>query len=131
MAQKKTMKQIFTLLLCAAISTSCFKRQEKNCTDFKTGKFKVEFDVKGQIHTTMLERNDSIQMETYQGKTDTASVRWVSDCEYVVKNLNPKTMAEQKAYAIRILSTSKNSYTFEFGEVDSDAKQIGTVTKLN
>ena len=125
------MKKIFALLFCIATATSCFKQQEKNCTDFKTGKFKVEFDVKGQTHTTILERNDSIQTETYKGKTDTASVRWVSDCEYIVQNLNPETMAEKKAYAIRILNTSKNSYTFEFGEIDSDVKQTGTVTKLN
>jgi len=109
---------------------SCFNQPERNCTDFKTGKFKVEFEVKGQKHETLLERNDSIQIETYQGKTDTASVRWVSDCEYIVQNLHPETMAEKKAYAIRILNTSKNSYTFEFGEVDSDVKQTGTVTKL-
>jgi hypothetical protein len=125
------MRKIITLIICGTVATSCFKQQEKNCADFKTGEFKVEFDVKGQKHTTMLERNDTIQMETYQGKTDTASVRWVSDCEYVVQNLHPTTMAEKKAYAIRILNTSKNSYTFEFGEVDSDVKQTGTVTKLN
>jgi len=123
--KKVTLLSAFSLLLA-----SCFNQPERNCTDFKTGKFKVEFEVKGQKHTTLLERNDSIQIESYQGKTDTASVRWVSDCEYIVKNLHPKNMAEQKAYAIKILSTSKNSYTFEFGEVDSDVKQSGTVTKL-
>jgi hypothetical protein len=125
------MKKYYCFLLLTLSLTSCFRQQEQNCADFKTGKFKVEFDVKGQKHTTMLERNDTTQMETYQGKTDTASVRWVNDCEYIVQNLHPATMAEKKAYAIRILNTSKNSYTFEFGEVDSDVKQTGTVTKLN
>lgn len=125
------MKKILLFTACGFLLTACFKQPERNCKDFKTGKFKVEFDVKGQKHTTMLERNDSIQTETYNGKTDTTLVRWVSDCEYVVRYLHPKTMAEQKAYNIRILNTSKNSYTFEFGEVDSDVKQTGTVTKLN
>ncbi len=127
------MKKLVTYCLLSSafcLFAACLKQPERNCTDFKTGKFKVEFEVKGQKHTTLLERNDSIQIETYQGKTDTASVRWVSDCEYIVKNLNPQTMAEKKAYAIKILNTSKNTYTFEFGEVDSDIKQTGTVTKL-
>lgn len=124
------MKKVLYTVICGAMFAACFNQPERNCTDFKTGKFKAEFEVKGQKHTTLLERNDSIQIETYQGKTDTASVRWVSDCEYIVQNLNPESMAEKKAYAIKILNTSKNSYTFEFGEVDSDVKQTGTVTKL-
>ena len=110
---------------------SCFNQPERNCTGFKTGKFEIELQVKGQKHTTLLERNDYIQIETYKGKTDTASVLWVSDCEYIVQHLNPQTIAEKKAYAIKILNTSKNSYTFEFGEVDSDVRQTGTATKLN
>jgi hypothetical protein len=32
------------------------------------------------------ERNDSLEIETYDGKTDTASIRWVNDCEYILKN---------------------------------------------
>jgi hypothetical protein len=125
------MKKITLLTFFCLILASCFNQPARDCTEFKTGKFKAEFEVKGQRHSTLLERNDSIQIETYQGKTDTASVRWVSDCEYIVQNMNPQTMAQKKAYAIRILNTSKNSYTFEFGEVDSDVKQTGTVTKLN
>ena len=113
------------------MTASCFKQQELHCNDFKTGKFKVEFEVDGKKQVTMLERNDSVQTETYQGKTDTATVRWVNDCEYIVQQKHPKNMAEKKAYAIKILNTSKNSYTFEFGEVDSEVKQTGTVTKLN
>lgn len=125
------MKRLLWFAGVGLVLTACFKQQELNCKDFKTGKFQVEFEVNGQKQITMLERNDSIQIETYQGKTDTATVRWVSDCEYIVKQKHPKNMAEKKAYAIKILNTSKNSYTFEFGEVDSEVKQTGTVTKRN
>ena len=65
------------------------------------------------------------------GKTQTASVRWVNDCEYVIQNLKPETMAERRAYTFRILSTTKDSYTFEFGDVNKDERQTGTATKID
>jgi hypothetical protein len=37
---------------------------------------------------------------------------------------------EQKAINMKILTTSKNSYTFEFGIVGSDQKQKGKVTRI-
>jgi hypothetical protein len=40
-------------------------------------------------------------------------------------------MVEKKAISMKILTTSKNSYTFEFGIVGTDAKQKGTVTKIS
>ena len=108
---------------------SCYDA-ERNCKDFKTGKFKFEYKVDGIKKTTLFERNDSIEIETFEGKTDTASIRWVNDCEYVLLKLHPKNMVEKKAIGMKILTTKKNSYTFEFGMVGSDAKQRGTVTKL-
>jgi hypothetical protein len=104
---------------------------ERNCKDFKTGTFRSEITINGVKHVTTSIRNDSMVIETYKGKTDTASIRWVNDCEYVLKKLHPKTMAEQKAITIKILTTSKNSYTFEFGAVGNDAKQKGTAELIN
>lgn len=116
---------LFPLLLLM----SCYDA-ERNCKDFKTGKFKFEYEVDGIKKTTVFERNDSIEIETFEGKTDTASIRWVNDCEYVLLKLHPKNMAEEKAIGMKILTTSKNSYTFEFGMVGTDVKQRGTVTKI-
>ena len=123
------MKKIFIIPLLP-ILISCYN-QERHCADFKTGKFKFEHEVNGVKQTTVFERTDSLEIETYEGKTDTAFVRWVSDCEYVLQKKNPKNMLEKKAIAMKILTTSKNSYTFEFGLVGSDSKQQGTVTKIN
>ncbi|WP_426095047.1 DNA topoisomerase IV [Flavobacterium sp. DSR2-3-3] len=122
------MKKI-TFLLPLLLLLSCYDA-ERNCKDFKTGKFKFEYEVDGIKKTTVFERNDSIEIETFEGKTDTASIRWVNDCEYVLLKLHPKNMAEEKAIGMKILTTTKNSYTFEFGLVGSDAKQRGTVTKI-
>lgn len=109
---------------------SCYN-VEHNCKDFKTGKFKFEYTVDGIKKTTLFERKDSIEIETYEGKTDTSSIRWVSDCEYVLKKIHPKNRAEEKAISMKILSTTKNSYTFEFGIVGGAQKQKGTVEKIS
>lgn len=122
------MKKIILLPLLLLL-VNCYKA-EHNCKDFKTGKFRFEYEVNGIKKVTLFERNDSIEIETFEGKTDTASIRWVNDCEYILKKIHPKNMAEEKAIDMNILSTSGKTYTFEFGIVGSDKKQRGTVTKI-
>ncbi|MCG9793357.1 DNA topoisomerase IV [Flavobacterium algicola] len=117
------------LITSIILFVSC-KEPDRKCADFKTGKFKFEAEIDGVLKTTYFERNDSIEIETYDGKTDTASIRWVNDCEYILKKLNPKNMAEEKSISMRILSTTENSYTFEFGIVGMPDKQKGTAIKL-
>ena len=116
----------FTLL----ILTSCYD-VERNCNDFKTGKFQFDFVVNGVKKTTVFERTPTMQIETYEGKTDTATVRWVNDCEFVLQKLHPKNIKERKAISMRIVATTKNSYTFEFGIIGSDEKQKGIAKKIN
>lgn len=124
------MKRIILLFPLALLFVSCYNA-EHNCKDFKTGKFRFEHEVNGVKKVTLFERNDSIEIETFEGKTDTASIRWVNDCEYILKKIHPKNMAEEKAIGMKILNTSGNTYTFEFGLVGSDQKQRGTVTKIS
>jgi hypothetical protein len=123
------MKKII-LLLSVLLLISCYNA-ERNCKDFKTGKFKFEYEIDGVKKTTLFERNDSIEIETFEGKIDTSTIRWVNDCEYVLQKKHPKNKAEEKAIDMKILTTTKNSYTFEFGMVGVDSKQKGTVTKIS
>lgn len=123
------MKKILLISLIMTLA-SCYN-QERDCKSFKTGKFRFDFEVKGKKKTTFFERSANIEIETFEGKTDTSTIRWVNDCEYVLQKLHPKNIQEKKAIAMRILTTSKNSYTFEFGIVGSDQKQIGTVKKMS
>ena len=118
------------ILFQALLLVSCYN-QERNCTDFKTGKFISETEIEGKKYTSTFERNDSIQIETYEGKIDTFKVRWTNDCEYVIQNINPKNREEKKAVQMKILTTNANSYTFEYSFVGDSKKQRGTVTKLN
>jgi hypothetical protein len=122
------MKKIILGLIALSL-VSCYN-QERNCKDFKTGKFRFDFEVNGIKKTTIFERNESVEIETFDGKTDTSSIRWVNDCEYILEKLHPKNLQEKKAIGMRILTTSKKTYTFEFGIVGSDKKQKGTVTKI-
>jgi hypothetical protein len=117
-------------LLLLTLLTSCYN-QERNCKDFKTGKFTSETEIEGKKYTSTFERNDSIQIESYKGKIDTFKVRWTNDCEYIIQNNNPKNREEKKPVQMKILTTTTNSYTFEYSFVGDSKKQRGTVTKLN
>ena len=126
---KITKTKLFTLLI-AITMVSCYQ-QERKCTDFKTGKFEFTQEIDGKIQTSTFERTDSLQIETYNGKTDTASVRWVNDCEFVLQKLHPKNMQEKKVISMKILFTQNNTYTFEYAFVGDAKKQRGTVTKID
>lgn len=123
------MKALLTLV-SSILLVSCYN-QERNCVNFKTGKFTSETTIEGKKYTSTFERNDSIQIEAYQGKIDTFKVRWTNDCEYIIQNTHPKNREEKKPIQMKILTTSDNSYTFEYSFVGDSKKQRGTVTKLN
>ena len=121
---KKFLSILGLLLLC-----SCFNPQ-RNCEDFKTGTYEFESFINGELLTSRFIRNDSIEIEQFMGKTDTSSVRWINDCEYILKNINPQGMAEEKAIHIKILTTTKDGYTFEYGQVGEPKKVKGKVRKV-
>lgn len=123
-------KKLLLLLLTSLLLSSCYTA-EHDYKKFKTGKFKFEYKVNGINKVTFFERNDSIEIETFEGKIDSSRIRWVNDGEYILQKLNPKNNLEKKAISMKILSTSKNSYTFEFGLVEGDKKQRGLVEKIS
>lgn len=104
---------------------------ERNCEKFRTGTFEFQTYLNGEMVTSTFVRNDSIEIDQFQGRTDTSSVRWINDCEYIVKNLNPRNMAERQPLHIKILTTDKNTYTFEYGLVGETKKQRGKVKKVD
>ncbi len=124
------MKNIFISILILVFFTSCYNI-ERNCQDFKTGKFEFEYEIDGIMKKTTFIRTENQEIDFYENKSDTSSIRWINDCEYVIQKINPKNREEQKAITMKILTTSKNSYTFEFGIVGSPQKQTGTVTKIS
>lgn len=119
-----------SMLLLTILLVSC-NNHERNFKDFRTGKFKFTQNIEGKKQTSTFIRTEKLQIETYNGKTDTASVRWVNDCEFILQKLHPKNMKEEKAISMKILFTEKNSYTFEYSFVGSNKKSRGVVTKID
>lgn len=123
------MKNLLVCFLLIFLLSSCYS-PTRNCTQFQNGTFKFESYLNGELVTSTFTRNDSLEIDTFQGAVDTSSVRWLNDCEYIIKNLHPKNMAERKPLHIKILTTSKDSYTFEYGLVGDPKKSKGTVIKI-
>ena len=120
-------KSIFFIVPFALLS--CFE-PEKKCQDFRTGTFEFQSYLNGKMVTSRFVRTDSLEIDTFQGKTDTSSVRWINDCEFVLKNLHPKNMQERQAIHMRIIKTDKDGYTFEYGKVGDPRKERGSVYRV-
>ncbi len=123
------MRQIVFSLLTVIVFSGCYK-QERNCINFHTGTFEFETFLNGELVKTTFVRNDSIEIDYFQGKSDTSSVRWINECEYIVQKLHPTNMAEEKAIHMKILTTNKDTYTFEYALVGASNKQRGTAKKI-
>lgn len=108
--------------------TSCYQ-PERNCKDFKNGTFTFTSSIDGEEQTTTFVRNEDLEVDYFEGKADSASIRWINDCEYIVKKLNPQSRAEEKSIHMKILSTTENSYTFEYNIVGESQKSRGTAIK--
>ena len=126
-----TFSQKTVFLFLTIISLFSCQQQECNPKDFKTGKFEFVQEINGKNQTTTFERNDKFQIETFNKKTDTATVRWVNDYEFILQKTHPKNMKEKKAIAMKILSTKGKTYIFEYSFVGEAKKQTGIVTKIN
>lgn len=122
--------QILLSVMAISLLAACY-RPERNCEQFKNGSYSFTSSVDGVEMTTTFFRKDGLEIDYFNGKADSASVRWINDCEYIVKKLNPKNKAEEKSVQIKILSTTDNSYTFEYGLVGSSKKSRGTAFKTN
>jgi len=117
------------ILFITPLFTSCYQ-PERNCNKFKEGTFEFKALVGTELKTTTFVRNDSIEIDYYEGKADTSNIRWINDCEYIVKKVNPVNRAEEKAIHMKILTTKGSEYTFEYNVVGKQKKQKGTATKI-
>lgn len=124
------LKKAIYVITLIFLNTSCFQ-PERNCADFKNGEFSFTSVVDDQELKTTFTRSNDLEIDYFNGKVDSSSVRWINDCEYIVKKLNPKNKAEEKPIHMKILSTKDNSYTFEYSIVGEAKKQRGTVIKIN
>lgn len=106
------MKFILTLFVFT-LFTSCYNK-ERNCADFKTGTFSFTYEIDGIEKTGTFTRTEDYNIDYYENKIDSASIRWINDCEFIQTKVNPKSKAEEKAIHMKILSTTADSYEFEY-----------------
>lgn len=110
---------------------ACKQPPQRDCSDFKTGKFSFTTTINGEEKKTIFYRTETIEVDEFEGKKDSSSIRWINDCEYVLKNLHPKNKAEEKSIHIKILTTTDSSYTFEYNAIGDKRKFKGTAYKIH
>ena len=110
---------------------SCYT-VERNCLPFHTGTFEFTQIIKNEMKTSTFTRDSLYEIEQFEGKIDTASIRWVNHCECILTKLNPTSNQEKRPIQIKIISTTQNSYVFEYSLVgDAKNTQRGTIQKIN
>ena len=119
-------------LIVLFLIVSC-QYPERDCLNFQTGTFEFEsISSDGDTLKTIFTRTKDLEVGYFDNKIDSNSVKWVSDCECIYRKINPKSLNEKKAVQMKILSTNKDSYVFEYSFVgDTKNKQRGFVKKIN
>ncbi|MGB5315583.1 MAG: DNA topoisomerase IV [Robiginitalea sp.] len=120
----------FLLFIFIATISACSPRQ-RDCQRFKTGTFQFTARIDGVEETTVFRRTADLEVSQFKGKTDSVSVRWINPCEYIGTTLNPQSPGEEKPIHIKILSTTDNSYTFEYKRVGESQAIRGTAFKTD
>lgn len=123
------MTKYFSLIIIISL-VSCYQ-PTRNCSDYKTGNFTFDYEIDGVVKTGKFTRDDKYSVEYYENKIDSSTVRWINDCEFVLKSID-----EQNSIHFKILETTNDSYTFEYrNAVKNPKKKLivkkGTATKTN
>ena len=112
------------------ILSSCYELK-RDCATFKTGFFESEILINNTLYKSTFKRYDNLQIEFFGGKIDTLSVRWINDCEMIFKSINPKNKYEKKNIHIKILSTTDESYEYEYGYPGESIKRKGMAKRID
>lgn len=119
----------YLILFFTLSFTSCYE-VERNCENFKTGTYESTISINGLEYKSTFTRTSDLQVENFKGVIDSTNVRWVNDCEMIFKTINPKNRAEKKDIHLKILTTTKDSYSFEYGYVGDNNKQKGQAKRV-
>jgi len=119
---------IFLVFACSIVSC---KFPERNCEDFKTGTFRFDYAINGEQRQGTFIRTPVFSVDYYENKIDSASIRWINACEFILQPLDGEAAIHYK-----ILTTTNNSYTFEYQRAVKDPnRQLvvkkGTAIKIN
>ena len=131
MTPLKHLQTKFFLIFVVLLLLSC-GIPEKNCSQFKTGEFSFESKTENGVYNSRSIRNDSIEIEFFGSSIDTSRITWVSECEYLLRKLRPKSLSEEKAVSVKIINTSDKGYLFEYSFVgDRENRARGNALKID
>ncbi len=111
------MKKLSLCFLVLFLFVACYQ-PERACSDFRTGSFSFDYVVAGVEKTGTFTRDSLYSIEYYDNKIDSATVRWVNDCEFILKDVHNKISIHYK-----ILKTTDSSYTFEYRNASRDPQK--------
>ena len=122
----------FRIVLVVFFGLYSCAQPERNCKKFQTGSFEFSsISSNGDTLKTFFTRTNKIEVDYFNNETDSSYVNWVSECECILKKVNPKNLSEKKPIQMKILSTSENQYVFEYSFVgDNENKNRGKAKKL-
>ena len=121
--------RLLLMSFALVILTSCLENKSSSVDDFRVGKFKTELE--DQDYVSVAVRNDSIQIESYNGKKDTFDISWLDPFEYVLLKKNPKNLLDSTAFHVKIISIGNDSYDFKAYYKGSKFQQKGTAFKID
>lgn len=121
------MRYFFMVVLLFSL-VSCINKSKVHMDDFKQGRFKTVLEDKETV--SFATRNDSIQIEDFNGIKDTFNIKWLDQFEYVLTKRFPKTLLDSTPFYVKITSVEQNSYSFKAYYKGSNFKQKGTAFKL-
>ncbi len=124
------MKRFFYFLFFPLLFTACFT-PAKECSNFKTGTFEYQTYADGELIKAKIVRNDSLEIDYYDPKQpDTSAIRWVNECEYILKKYNAKEASEKQSFKMKIIETQGNTYSFEFSQVGQNKIKEFSATRI-
>ena len=86
----------------------------RNCQKFKEGFYEFTYQINGIDKKGFFKRFNDLNIDYYDGIIDSSSVRWINDCEFILKKINPKSIQEKDPIHIKIIETNDTSYIFEY-----------------
>lgn len=114
-------KSVIVIILITFFASCSPQSPQLDCSAFKSGRFSV--NMKGDSAVSLIERNDSIQIETNlkTGSISKNKIKWIGPCEYelIYVSQNSQSVDSITSYLqshtlkVAILKTEKSYCIFE------------------
>ena len=110
-----TMIRLLFIFTSISLLFSCRDTSSvRDCQKFSTGTYEFTYQINDIEKKGVFKRFKNLNIDYYDGIIDSSSVKWINDCEFILKKINPKSIQEKDPIHIKIIETNDTSYVFEF-----------------